>query len=63
VPRLVIHPVVKQVPVRKCTVEWVCPSCGCCGGQCQSTAAPAAPVASSPDVLIPLPETGNAAHG
>ena len=39
VPRLVIHPVTKEVPVRKCTVEWVCPKCGACG-QCGSTAAP-----------------------
>ncbi len=37
VPRLVIHPVTKEVPVRKCTVEWVCPKCGACG-QCGSTA-------------------------
>ena len=38
VPRLVIHPVPKEVPVRKCTVEWVCPNCGGCG-QCGATAA------------------------
>ena len=34
VSRLVIHPVPKETPVRKCTVEWVCPQCGACGGQC-----------------------------
>ncbi len=64
VNRLVIHPVVEEHPVRKCTVEWVCPNCGASGGQYGSSAAPTtAPVASTPDVLIPLPETTNAAHG
>ena len=43
VSRLVIHPVTKETPVRKCTVEWVCPQCGACGGQCGQcgSAAPA----------------------
>ncbi len=38
VARLVIHPVPKETPVRKCTVEWVCPKCGACGGQCGAAA-------------------------
>jgi hypothetical protein len=32
VPKLVKYPVTKEVPVRKCRVEWVCPKCG--GGNC-----------------------------
>jgi hypothetical protein len=28
VNKLVKHAVTKEVPVRKCTVEWVCPKCG-----------------------------------
>ncbi len=40
VSRLVIHPVVTEVPVKKCTVEWVCPHCGCSAcEQCGSTPA------------------------
>ena len=27
--KLVKYPTTKEVPVRKCTVEWVCPSCNC----------------------------------
>jgi hypothetical protein len=25
--KLMKYPVTKEVPVRKCTVEWVCPQC------------------------------------
>jgi hypothetical protein len=56
VPRLVIHPVTEEVPVRKCTVQWVCPKCGACCGQSGSTATPpAAPVVSNAIPLAPLP--------
>ncbi len=56
VPRLVIHPVTEEVPVRKCTVQWVCPKCGACCGQCESTATPpTAPVVSNTIPLAPLP--------
>jgi hypothetical protein len=32
----------KEVPVKKCTVEWVCPQCHC-QGNCTQGAAPSAP--------------------
>ena len=56
VRKLVTHPCVKEVPVRKCAVEWVCPHCSNCG-QCGSTAAPtAAPVAPQPVMPVaPMP--------
>ncbi len=50
--KLVIHPCVKEVPVRKCTVEWVCPNCSNCG-QCGATSAPAAPNAAPPAPSLP----------
>jgi hypothetical protein len=39
VHKLVKKPQTKEVPVRTCTVEWVCPSCGC-HGDCQEGATP-----------------------
>ncbi len=35
VAKLVKYPVTKEVPVRKCTVEWVCPHCGSRGNDCK----------------------------
>ena len=53
--KLVKYPVIKEVPVRKCTVEWVCPHCGQCN-QCDSTSAPTvAPIAPNPAPPAPLP--------
>jgi hypothetical protein len=50
-------PVTKEVPVRECTVEWVCPNCSKCG-HCGSTEAPTtSPVAPSPVSPAPLPRT------
>ena len=56
VHKLMIHPVTKEVPVRKYSVAWTCPNCGNCGS-CESTAAPAAvPVAPSPASPAPSPK-------
>ena len=58
VRKLVKCPCVKEVPIRKCTVEWVCPTCGC---GCNGEAAPAsgqptiAPPATAPAPAAPLP--------
>ena len=61
IKKLVKVPVTKEVPVRTCTVEWVCPSCS----QGESTSAPAAapavpipvPPAPMPKMLPPRPKT------
>jgi hypothetical protein len=52
--KLVKIPYTVEVPVRKCTVEWVCPKCGCnCG--CNGTSEPApTPTAPTPP-LPPIP--------
>ena len=42
VKHLVKIPCDKEVPVRKCTVEWVCPHCDC-HGNCAEGAPPSAP--------------------
>lgn len=48
ISKLVKIPVCKEVPVRKCTVEWVCPNCnGNCNGNCQPDAAPMAPATTT----------------
>jgi hypothetical protein len=49
VHKLTKYPVTKDVPVRKCTVEWVCPQCDC-HGNCAEGAAPSAPMPSSAPV-------------
>jgi len=60
VRKLVVYPCVKEVPVRKCWIEWVCPKCGdCCNGQpaatpAQPTPAPT-PTAPAPAVRLPGP--------
>ena len=62
---LVKIPYTVEEPVRKCTVEWVCPRCGCdCGCSQKSEAAPspATPIMPAPPVpqksagLIPAPD-------
>jgi hypothetical protein len=57
VRKLVKYPVTKEVPVRKCTVEWVCPKCGCgqCGSTSAATAAPAAPGPAAPAPSLKTP--------
>ena len=49
VKKQVKYAVTKNVPVRKCTVEWVCPQCS----DCRSTVAPAAPSPVNPAPVIP----------
>jgi hypothetical protein len=57
--KLVIHPCTKEVPVRKCSVEWVCPNCGknCQSGSCVAPSAPAAPSQGTPAPApkVPMP--------
>ena len=57
VRKLVKIPCCKEEPVRKCTVEWVCPHCGggCACGATPSPAPTAAPAAPSPAPQTPLP--------
>lgn len=53
VKQLVKIPCDKEVPVKKCTVEWVCPNCGD-HGHCTESAAPSLPAPSSaPSLLAP----------
>jgi hypothetical protein len=52
VHKLVKCPVTKEVPVKKCTVEWVCPHCNC-QGNCAEGAAPLTPMPPT----APLPPT------
>jgi hypothetical protein len=52
VKHLVKIPCVKEVPVKKCTVERVCPQCGC-HGNCTEGAAPSPQLAPVP----PAPRT------
>jgi hypothetical protein len=47
VKHLVKIPCVKEVPIRKCTVEWVCPNCHSTQGAPSSTP-PSAPLPSAP---------------
>jgi hypothetical protein len=67
VRKLVKYPCVKEVPVRKCWVEWVCPSCGnCCNGEStpasgQPSPAPAAPAPAPPQTTA-LPPRLSAAN-
>ena len=51
VRRLVKIPCVKQVPVKKCTVEWVCPQCNYNGSGMENPP-PSAPM---PPTAAPLP--------
>ncbi|HEV2972748.1 MAG TPA: hypothetical protein VGY55_22460 [Pirellulales bacterium] len=61
VHKLVKIPYTVEVPVRKCTIEWVCPKCGCncgCTEKADSAPAPAAPMPPSP----PAPEKSASAR-
>ncbi len=60
VRHLVKIPCVKEVPIRKCTVEWVCPHCNC-HGNCAAEAAPSAPMPSAAPVLPAPPAAGKSA--
>jgi hypothetical protein len=55
--KLVKFPVTKEVPVKKCTVEWVCPHCDC-QGNCTQRVAPSSPVPPSAPVLPAPPAAG-----
>ena len=62
VRKLVKYPVTKEVPVRKCSVEWVCPHCqGNCG--CVEDATPSAAPSAAPSKTpsAPLPPAPRAA--
>ena len=59
VHKLAKYPVTKEVPVRKCTVEWVCPHCNC-HGNCAAEAAPSAPVPTATPAPAP-PTAGKSA--
>ncbi len=55
VSHLMKIPCEKEVPVKKCTVEWVCPQCNC-QGNCTQGAAPSAPQPQAPQPqTAPLP--------
>jgi hypothetical protein len=60
VNRLVKIPCDKEVPVRKCSVEWVCPQCHCHGNGAQG-AAPSAPTPSLAPMPPPPPAPGKSA--
>jgi hypothetical protein len=51
VHKLVKFPVTKEVPVKKCAVEWACPHCNCQGGCVEGTA----PSSPTPPVVAPAP--------
>jgi hypothetical protein len=53
VHKLVKCPVFKEVPVRKCTVEWVCPNCSNSAEPGPTSAPPAAP--GTPTLVVPPP--------
>jgi hypothetical protein len=58
VHKLTKIPYVEEECVHKCTVEWVCPKCGCncpCANGAAAPAAPAAPGAIGPGSTTPLP--------
>jgi hypothetical protein len=57
VKHLVKVPSVKEVPVKKCTVEWVCPHCDC-HGDCTEGVAPSNP---APAPVPAPPVAGKAA--
>jgi len=61
VGHLVKIPCVKEVPIRQCTVEWVCPTCGkCCDCGCggQSSTAPTPATGPAPTSAPGLPPPG-----
>jgi hypothetical protein len=58
VHKLVKVPVTKQVPVRKCTVEWVCPKCHC-NCSCEEGAPPSGTMPSP--TPAPVPAVGKTA--
>jgi len=45
VHKLVKVPYTVETPVRKCTIEWVCPSCGCSCGTSEKSASTQSPAA------------------
>jgi hypothetical protein len=50
VHKMVKIPYTVEVPVRKCTIEWICPKCKCCCGTTEVPAAASAPMPPSPPV-------------
>ena len=57
VRKLAKIPVTKEVPVRKCTVEWVCPTCNCQSGSSENAAPAAQPAAPMPPSPPAPPQT------
>ncbi len=55
VHQMVKIPYTVEVPVRKCNVTWVCPSCGCDCGCTEMPATPAVPAAPGPAAPTPAP--------
>ena len=53
--KLVKVPVTKEVPVRTCVVEWVCPRCSDGGAAPAPAAVPAAPIPPAPAPMPKLP--------
>ena len=54
-------PCVKEVPVKTCTVEWVCPRCGC-HGNCLENAPPQSACAGRRADAAAEPHAGPGAH-
>jgi hypothetical protein len=55
VRKLVKYPVVKEVPVRKGTVEWMCPKCASSCAGCEAVKIAPAPATAAPKPASPAP--------
>jgi hypothetical protein len=61
--KLLKYPVTKEVPVRQCTVEWVCPNCSGSGqapSEAPAAPAPAVQPRQRPSTPLPPPRTTEA---
>ena len=61
VSHLMKIPCEKEVPVKKCTVEWVCPQCNC-QGNCTQGVAPSAPQPQTAPLPLAPPAGKSAAR-
>jgi hypothetical protein len=59
--KLVKYPVTKEVPVRKCTVEWTCPQCGHQGNGAEDASPSAPPTPPSAPAPPAPPAAGKSA--
>jgi hypothetical protein len=58
VHKLAKIPYTVETPVRKCTIEWVCPSCGCsCGASDKDATVQGAALPSVPTAIAPAQPT------